>query len=385
MEQPSPSKTIAIIGGGPAGSATALSLMNALKHSARESDFSVHIFNAPSDNGIQVGESIPPAAISVLGQLGVKDIVDTGEHLVCPGSISLWNSDTPGHNDFLLDVVGRAYHLDRTIFESQMLSSAEMSGAKVHRNWRLTAVKQSGSAPMELQFSVQRQRVERLSADFVVDASGKSSVFARRLEVARNVFDEVLFLCAVIDIPAGLDILPHTFVEAVELGWWYAARIPGNKMITTFCIDAETMKKEQLNIPCYWLEQLRKTQWISKHIPSAVIAPSGPEPEILIRTAPSSILSAVCGKEWLAVGDAASSYDPITSAGITKALMQGNQAGAAISSLILDKKTEAMERYQLRVFDDFNQYIGVRSQLYRSERRFSHSRFWLRRTGQLLS
>ncbi|MBL4692773.1 MAG: tryptophan 7-halogenase [Magnetovibrio sp.] len=377
-------RTIAIIGGGPAGSATALSLVNSLTgcEASQTDRCQVHIFNTEHPTTHRFGESIPPAATPVLKRLGVQQIVEEGDdHLVCPGSVSVWNSDTPGHNDFFWDIVGYGYHLDRARFDEQMLTAAKRSACvTVHQGWRLTsATKQS--VGMELGFSVSGRANKTIKADFVVDATGKAANFARRLDVARNTFDEVIFLCCMFDMPEGASMLSHSFVEAVPEGWWYAACLPNNKVVMTFCTDVEGMKANCWDEPDQWLGLLRQTKWLHKKIPNALLHTPPSSHQITIQVASSTILSAVCGNGWLAVGDAASSYDPITSAGITKAMMQGELAGQAISAALFEGKPEALQGYQTRVFDDFNQYVSLRNQLYSSETRFTKSRFWLKRLG----
>ena len=104
-----------------------------------------------------------------------------------------------------------------------------------------------------LDFSVQKKAKSTIKADFVVDATGKAAAFSRRLNVYRNVFDDVIFLCAVIDLPEDCKILPHTLVESVSEGWWYAARLPDNKMMVTFCTDQESMKTHNWQSPSHWL------------------------------------------------------------------------------------------------------------------------------------
>ncbi len=388
------SKTIAIIGGGPAGAATALSLQQSLQRfssedqSVQKSDFYIRLFNMDrsNENGessqVRIGESIPPAATPVLRRLGIEDIVQRGgNHLECPGSISLWNNDKPEHNDFLLDLDGLGYHLDRVKFDAQILDRAIQSGVKLHQGWRLTGVKEVEDR-QHLEFTVEGNRQPSVAADFVVDATGKASVFTRHLNVCSNTFDDVTFLSCFINIPEGSYLLPHTFIEAVEQGWWYAARLPNNKMIVTLCTDRQSIKNHRWNKPRQWLSLLNQTKWLRKNIPVCLLHASEAELAIGIHSAPSSILSAVCGADWLAVGDAASSYDPITSAGITKALMHGEMAGNAIARMLIQQASDAVLEYQQQVFDDFNRYVGLRNQLYHSERRFADAGFWRRRIGE---
>jgi flavin-dependent dehydrogenase len=387
-------KTIAIIGGGPAASATALSLMNSLSgpEAPRTSCCAVHIFCDDNHDCVRIGETIPPAATPILRRLNLQHLIeDNGDHLVCPGSISLWNSDIPGHNDFMLDVVGRGYHLDRQKFDRQLLSEAESAGVKVHRGWRLTGAREVDDR-LQLDFSTAgnddsaagtAEPGNRVIANFAVDATGKPAAFARRLDVARNTFDEVLFLCGLFDLPENTDMLPLTFVEAVEHGWWYMARLPQNKMIVTFCTDAEAVKAHQWQSAERWLQLLQQTKWLQQNMPASILREPASALNIIIQAAPSAILSAVCGPSWLAVGDAASSYDPITSAGITKALAHGELAGSAIATWLAAGSPDGLKDYQARVFDDFNEYTRVRSLLYRSETRFPKSLFWQKRLGSI--
>lgn len=377
-------KTIAIIGGGPAASATALALKKSLSQSQETSSthFDIEIFYDDAGTKTRIGESIPPAATPVLHRLGLGHLVEqTNDHLTCPGSISLWNSDKPGHNDFMFDVVGEGYHLNRQKFDDQLLAEAIKSGVHVHNGYRLMAVRQL-SASVELDFSAPEAVTTTVVADFIVDATGKPAAAARRFGVARNTFDEVIFLCSLFELPESAAMLPHTLVEAVEHGWWYVARLPDNKMIVTFCTDVDTMKAYEYDKADRWRQLFVQTSWLHKQVPDCVAQTSATTLEIITKAAPSSILSVVQGKNWLAVGDAASCYDPITSAGITKALMHAELAGPAITAALTTDSIDALEAYQRQVFHDFSSYVGLRSMLYGSETRFSSAPFWQNRLGE---
>ena len=377
-------RTIAILGGGPAGSATALSLLQALKasNSPLADSTNIHLYHSPRKESLRVGETIPPAATTVLRRLGVSDIIENNSaHIECPGSISVWGSEQPGHNDFFFDLAGHGYHLNRTTFDSQLLDKAKQAGVIFHQGERLSGVRKHRGKRL-LNFSNDRNESHQLEADFVVDATGRGAAFLRRLKVYRNTFDEVIFLCAFIDVPKDSDISAHTFVESVPQGWWYAARLPGDKMIITFCCDKQSMESEGCDNPTQWLSLLKQTKWVSKNIPYSLFHAPASTLEVITQHAPSSLMSAVSGQDWIAVGDAAGSCDPITSAGITKALMQGEQAGIAIAKHLSQQNSNALQCYQQQVVADFKQYVSVRGTLYGSEPRFADSPFWSRRQGR---
>ncbi len=361
-------RTIAIIGGGPAGSATALSLLQSGKHD-------VCLFNARQRSEIKIGESIPPAATPVLERLGVSHFLSGKIHLPCSGSVSIWGTDTLGHNDFWLNPVGKGFHLDRNQFDSQLYRAAQSQGAQCFDGWRLHSVAQQTSG-FELRFRLEDGEEKSMNADFVVDASGQSACFARRLGVVRNVLDEVISLCAIFPLAKDLKMSNRSFAEAVENGWWYAARLPGERVIVSLTSDANIIKEQGLTHPENWKHQLHKTRGLKEWLPSVLLQQL---PKLQVKAAPSAILSRVAGTNWLAVGDAASSYDPLTAAGITKALMHGEQAGAAIVCAWREKNDRAISDYQDMVFDQFSQYVSLRNQLYLAENRYHKMPFWQQR------
>ena len=134
-----------------------------------------------------------------------------------------------------------------------------------------------------------------------------------------------MFVCAVFALGAE-DIMPgRTVVEAVPDGWWYAARLPGRKAVVTFCCEQSFARDKNLRQAAAWQRQLAATAWLKDQLPPSFLTRSplerasgdgaAADMTIVCRAAPSSLLSAPFGNAWLAVGDAACSYDPITSAG----------------------------------------------------------------------
>jgi len=361
--------SVLVLGGGPAGSAVAVALARGgvdaeIRLAYRET------------NQEAIGETIPPAATPALRGLGVEELLDAETHLICPGSVSLWGSDQPGYNDFFVDPSGRGFHLDRTRFDADLRQAAAELGVRICPNRRLHKVETSDPG-FRLWFSVGSES-EVLEADFVIDASGQSAAFARRLGVARNLFDEVISICAFVDAPEPVTSAAPTLVEAREQGWWYGARLPGGRAIVSLCTDREALQSEGLSEPERWLGMLQQAEWFHEQFRSQLGRSVALPKELHLKPARSAILSNVIGDAWLAVGDAASSYDSMTSAGITKALIHARQAGSAVAAL-LGRDPVPLHRYQDQVFADFNQYMELHQQHYRSETRFTASPFWRNR------
>lgn len=400
-------KHIVVVGAGPAGSATAIAAMEALAILAGPNALSrvkitlisAHLEGADATAGepsVAVGETIPPASTPVLRRLGVLAAVEQAGHLECPGSCSVWGEPTPGFNDFNLDPEGRGYHLDRAKFDRDLRARAVALGVELISGLHLRKVSETEGG-----FSLGFQKlggagdlgVEALiwhRCDFLVDASGVGAAAARRVGVARNVVDEVVSLGAFIDLQQPTASAPaHTLVQTTESGWWYGAKLPNQRATLSFCTDKQTLHDRSLQDPQSWFDELVNADWFRRECEAqfgcAVPLPSS----LYVKHNPSAILTVVAGHRWLAVGDAASSYDSMSSAGITKALLHGEQAGKALADWVLNEAdarlesglTVALAEYQQRVFDDFNAYLGLHQMMYRREQRFG-SGFWRRRLMQ---
>lgn len=89
---------VAIIGGGPAGTAAAIALAR--------SGSSVVVLERSRYDRIRVGEILPPAVRLPLSALGVWDRFLGDRCVPSPGIVSAWGSPRLRGNDFVLDPYG---------------------------------------------------------------------------------------------------------------------------------------------------------------------------------------------------------------------------------------------------------------------------------------
>ena len=94
----------------------------------------------------------------------------------------------------------------------------------------------------------------------------------------------------------------------------------------------------------------------------------------------SATLPQYAGHRWLAVGDAAMSFDPLSSQGIFNSLY----TGLAASTFVFEELKRNQPRYQVNEYNNalveiWNTYINNQSSWYRDQKRWPQSLFWLRR------
>ena len=99
--------------------------------------------------------------------------------------------------------------------------------------------------------------------------------------------------------------------------------------------------------------------------------------DVTLVDASTSFLNQYYGAGWLAVGDAAQSFDPLSSQGIYHALYSGKIAAEAIlSNDLTDAKS--FQEYQFRMEKIKDKFENSRRVFYQSEPRWKNSPFWNR-------
>ena len=100
--------------------------------------------------------------------------------------------------------------------------------------------------------------------------------------------------------------------------------------------------------------------------------------KVHVRPAWSQILSNLVGSRWVAVGDAAMSYDPLSSQGLSKGLQWGIRVAESVRKR-LEGDRYILQIYQQEIQETFRQYLKTQRQYYQMETRWSSAKFWRRR------
>ena len=355
---------VVVLGGGPAGCATALAL-------ARAGIVRVLVVEAGHYDAVRIGESIPPDTRHLLDRLGVLKDFLAEKHEPSLGNCSSWGSDALGYNDFLFNPLGHGWHLDRRRFDRFLAGRAVEGGAQMRVGTRLHRAERHAEG-FRLGLCADDGGAATVNTRFVVDATGVRATFARHRGARRVLSDQLLCVVGFFALSGGFPRM--TMLEAVAYGWWYAAKLPDRRAAVAVASDPEIVKQRGLNRRDGWLASLAQTRHLAAELAGCRLAPDG----LVTCAAPSFRLDDVAGDGWLAVGDAACAFDPISSQGIHKALADGLAAASAIAER-LDGRADALDAYRSMAADRFEAYLTTRKDFYRQEQRWPTSAFWNRR------
>ena len=358
---------VAVIGGGPAGAATALSLRT---HAPA---LSITLVERSNYGALRIGETLPPTVRPLLEHLGVWPAFEKEGHVPAYGTRAAWGSDDLFENEFIFHPALQGWHLDRARFDALLAGEAARNGVNVIRGAKLEqSVRVSGSR-WNLTLRANDGPL-LIDARFVVDATGQRASFAKQQGVQKILLDQLIGVFRFFEFELGRALADtYTLVEPWKDGWWYSALVPGNKLAVACMTDADIARQHNLNSDAAWFEMIATTRYTKERIAEA--KPSGP---LSTHPAFSHRLERVTGDGWVAVGDAASTFDPLSSLGIQKGLRLGIMASYAIGDWFAGL-SEGLEKYETMVAWEFESYLTTRSEYYRRERRWETSPFWQRR------
>jgi flavin-dependent dehydrogenase len=348
---------VLVAGGGPAGCAAALDLSRR--------GFSVALIEQDNYETLRVGETLPPMIRQQLTGLGVWERFLACGALESYGIQTAWETPVPRHQDFLHNPYGCGWHVDRARFDAMLASAAGEAGAELFISARVSSCDRRADGEWLLE--VARGGATRtLSGRMLVDAMGRKGVLASRLGSQAQVADRLIGAVA---LSQRSEAAQWTLIEAVEDGWWYSAPLPGARMVFTYMTDSDLWKDAA------WGDLLKLAPLTFERAGRMELPPT-----VQIVSAASVVRHPVTGPNWMAIGDAALAFDPLSGQGVFKSIETGTRSSPTIARH-LDGDSGAMAEYEGWVNETYQSYLAVRSQFYRGVRRWPGSRFWTRRAA----
>ena len=356
---------VLVLGAGPAGAVAALTLARRGRR--------VMLIESGSRAHRAFGDVMPPVAWPHLAKLGAQTVFNVHRHMRSWQQSSSWGSARLATRDLSFHPHGCAWHLDREVFDADLLAAARGAGSICVLGERLqNAVATAAGWKIELEIS------GHMAARFVIDASGRSSAFARQIGVDRKRPDRLVAMMASI---ASADLARAGYVtlivEASENGWWYLSPMPNGHAVVSFMTDADLMPSGRAAQQAFWWSQFRQTMHIQRILNlDSVVLPK-------LRTAPAGMerLTVMHGEGWVAVGDAAVAFDPLSSLGLAHALQTGRLGGLAADAALAGE-FQPLGAYERVVTLGADECDIARRGFYDIERRWPESLFWVRHSGR---
>jgi len=315
-----------------------------------------------------LGETLPPSAIPLLSSLGLKEIFEELSIRKTKGYHSIWGSEkvTDHHFNFQ-DPTTHGLKLDKSeimrYFEGLQREKL-MYFTKIHK------VQSSNEKGVCLDIETEQEE-KTLRSKYIIDATGRNRAVLKSLNIQSKRYDQLTaYSCHLPSVK--YDQLPYGVIsEAFEQGWGIVSDIINEQNVLTLFTESSNPQQSQFRDYKQWKALLLGTKAL-KYFLTAY----SDDVKIVGADASSSMPSSVAGENWLAIGDAAMAFDPLSSHGITNVLYTANKASELLLEVLQNGRTSDFHLYDISIKKIFEGYQMAKTQLYREEKRWSDHIFW---------
>ncbi|MHC2585371.1 NAD(P)/FAD-dependent oxidoreductase [Bradyrhizobium diazoefficiens] len=353
---------VLVIGAGPAGAVAAAALA--------ERGVRVAILEKDLRLEAKPGEVLTPNAIAILSHLGLLDLIEANDNLACPLACidRAWSMARPNREHFLGHLGGRAWVIDRVALERLLVSRAMRASVDVFLGHHVR-----GLSRRHGYWSVQARSSDGLAslrASFVVDASGRAATVARRLGAKRKSLFRLLALHVQSAPDTERQSEPASLtIEAAAVGWWYAVCGPRQTLTCALFTDDPVLARSGAARSTL-LTALDDTnslpRWTKELVRSGRMRSVDASP---------SLLGQPAGEGWLAIGDAAASFDPLASQGLANALASAVDGAEAIGRQLQGDRV-AMAAFAVRTTETWRHSVRQLFPIYQAAAHRWPTPFW---------
>ena len=325
---------VAVVGGGPAGAATA-GLLAAQGHAV------VLLERAPRWRWRPCGVFAAPAAVAALRRIGLSE----DELAAAANPVPAIRVETPRGTSFRLTYDGTgsladsAVGFDREVLDTRLLERARDAGSEVRLAARVERVELDGDRSPVVVVADQDGRRSSIRATVVVGADGLKSMVARAAGVSkRPSFSRRTAMTFHIARPAN-EPAPDARMVVLRDGYVGLAPIPGGRTNVGVVLGPSWSRQLQADGP------MRVAMGILAGTRPA--AEAGARPTItdrLVGVRPvSAAVSRRAGPDWLLVGDAAGFLDPFTGEGLHRAIVSAELAAETIDGVLTGRASARLD------------------------------------------
>jgi flavin-dependent dehydrogenase len=346
MNKANTNTDVIIVGGGISG----LILSNRLKEKKIDH---VVLDRVATRKTLEIPETLPPSTLVLLESLNLLELFKKSSSKTF-GYDSVWNSDTLttdnffDHNPYkhglklnkteLLNALGEL--VTDHIIQFNNLIEVELSDENV------TVKIESNNA------------IKTINGGLIVDATGRNRAVLKHLGVADETFDDQVALSCHLPYFKHPKLIHRVFVESFENGWGIVSYL--NEQINGMTLYTEKGSPILPRLKDYrnWKELLSSTKLLKDFLTDDL------DRKVVGGKANSSRASQITGSNWLAIGDAAMAFDPLSSHGISNAIYCANVASNAIESYVANDTIATFQNYDDTICAIFNAYLKQKSKLH---------------------
>ena len=363
---------VVVIGGGPGGTTAATMLA---RRGAR-----VLLLERERFPRNHIGESLLPASMPVLEELGVMPALQDAGFLPKWGATMVWGKEQAPWSWYFRETNQKyphSYQVWRPQFDQLLLENCRSAGVDVREGHRVVEVLMEGGNAAGVGYLAEDGSRRTARAGFVVDASGQGGLLSQKLGLRR--WDPFFRNLAVYGYFEGARRLPppdetNIFIESYVHGWLWTIPLHTGWTSVGAVVDSARGQDaiRRSGARGFLMEQTAQAPGTARMLRDARLA-AGP----YVVKDWSYVCEELVGNGYILAGDAACFVDPLFSSGVHLALMAGVLAAAYVTTALKDAgmREAAGAVYEEMYLKEYNQFREM-ARLFYSSNLAADSYFW---------
>lgn len=364
---------IIILGGGIAGCIAAMHL---------SSFYKVLVIEKSLNSKILHGETLVPSIKKIFHELGLnlESIFENSPHLGIPnlGMQSFWGSEECVFTDALRNPDGNSWSIDKPVFSTYLQNLVRSKRV----NFIRADVQKLDITPRDCSVIIKdvNSIEKKYNSLFIIDTTGRRRLISQRLNIPIVKKDQLISIHASVNLDNKNEL---STIYPVKYGWWYISKLPNQKHLLSFFTDADLIEKKYTKdseaFKTYFLEQNRLANHLDVNTNELNFEFLG------TKASHSSCLNIVGENNWLAIGDAYMTFDPLSSQGLFNAMAMAAQFSKLIiqsnvvHTLSEEVRADFFAKCQRMADDIWSHYEYHYFVYYNTEKRWADETFWRRR------
>lgn len=345
-----------ILGGGPAGLCAAIRLL--------DMGYSVGMLEQEQFPRPQIGESLSPGIHNIFEYLNAGHLLEDSMYLKNISARVIWENEADiyyrsGQNSGGIIV-------ERSKLDQELLKFTVSKGLYLIQPGKL---KNSISSENGWALEIIDGSVEiKINSKIVLDARGrKGTLLSERVPIAPS----AIAVWTHID---NKSVYNEAFIEAVDDGWLWGSPVSENRYRIMAFTDPITLKK---NNESHLLALMRKTKLFSPFVNKI-------ENRFIETCSVTSFVNQTpWAKQFIKIGEAAFTLDPLSSTGVEKAMRFSMQVAIAINTYLKDPDSQLpKDFYEEKLIESVVNHAHWTADYYRMAWACSEkTEFWMKRAG----
>eukprot|EP01125_Pyxidicula_operculata_P013831 TRINITY_DN458_c0_g2_i3.p1 TRINITY_DN458_c0_g2~~TRINITY_DN458_c0_g2_i3.p1 ORF type:complete len:397 (+),score=73.08 TRINITY_DN458_c0_g2_i3:1031-2221(+) len=382
-----------VVGAGVAGCCTALSV---LKEKPDTKILLIETLSPQATVPHPLGQSIPPDTKTFFNDLGVlNEFLESASiyHEKCHGLWVSWRDGKIRTKDYNIHPLGYGYSLDMDNLNTFLRSRARKAGVELVYNTKIVSLQDINDDnyywDLKTEDQVSKTRLE-IRSRWIVDATGRKASVARLIGNIPEKIDNLLGYAVIytqspetLSNPELKDELNYSLIESAPNGWWYSCKLPksdGKRLVIYFTDDNLPEAKIAKKTDGYEKLMKEETYYTKRLIENH----NYQQAEKIFVTASGTSrllnLDKSAEKHWTAVGDAAITFDPLSSQGIITALRSSLECGKSIAKSL--SSDSSITDYINELDTIYDEYLSHYNFFYSDEQRWRDNAFWKTRRSE---